>query len=58
MALSALVVKQLKATEKPQKLTDGGGMYLLIQPQVLNCGAWITVLTVSARRWRWVSIQT
>ncbi len=32
MALSAIVVKQAKATEKPQKLADGGGMYLLIQP--------------------------
>ena len=32
MALSATGVSKAKASEKPQKLTDGGGMYLLIQP--------------------------
>lgn len=32
MALSATTVSKVKATDKPQKLSDGGGMYLLIQP--------------------------
>lgn len=32
MALTAIQVKTTKATDKPQKLTDGGGMYLLVQP--------------------------
>lgn len=32
MALTAIAVKSAKATDKPQKLADGGGMYLLIQP--------------------------
>ncbi len=32
MALTAIEVKGAKATDKPQKLADGGGMYLLIQP--------------------------
>ena len=32
MALSATAVSKAKATDKPQKLSDGGGMYLLIQP--------------------------
>lgn len=32
MALTALQVKTAKATDKPQKLSDGGGLYLLVQP--------------------------
>jgi len=32
MALTDLEVKKAKATDKPQKLADGGGMYLLVQP--------------------------
>ncbi|MBI0414824.1 MAG: integrase arm-type DNA-binding domain-containing protein, partial [Nitrosospira sp.] len=31
MALTELAVKKAKAADKPQKLTDSGGMYLLIQ---------------------------
>ncbi len=32
MALTAIEAKGAKATDKPQKLADGGGMYLLIHP--------------------------
>ena len=32
MALTAIQVKSAKATDKSQKLADGGGMYLLVQP--------------------------
>ena len=32
MALTELEIKKAKATDKPQKLADGGGMYLQIQP--------------------------
>jgi len=32
MALTDLQVKKVKATDKPQKLSDGGGLYLLVQP--------------------------
>ena len=32
MALTAIQVKSTKPTDKPQKLTDGGGLYLLLQP--------------------------
>lgn len=32
MALTALEVSKSKATEKPQRLADGGNMYLLVQP--------------------------
>lgn len=32
VALTELAIKKAKPTEKPQKLADGGGMYLLIQP--------------------------
>lgn len=32
MPLSALAVKNAKPAEKPYKLTDGGGLYLLVQP--------------------------
>lgn len=31
MALTAIQAKNAKATDKPQKLTDGGGLYLLVQ---------------------------
>ena len=32
MALTELEVKKTKPTDKQQKLTDGGGLYLLIHP--------------------------
>lgn len=32
MALTAIQVKSAKATDKPAKLSDGGGMFLLVQP--------------------------
>ena len=32
MALTAIEIKNAKPKDKPQKLTDGDGMYLLIQP--------------------------
>jgi len=32
MALTAIEVSKTKATDKPQKLADGGGLYLLVQP--------------------------
>jgi len=32
MALTAIQVKSAKGTDKPQKLSDGGGLYLLVQP--------------------------
>lgn len=37
MALTELAVKKVKPTDKPQKLTDGGGMYLLLQPTGSKC---------------------
>jgi len=32
MALTAIEVSKARATDKPQKLADGGGLYLLVQP--------------------------
>ncbi len=32
MALTAMQVKSAKEMDKPQKLSDGGGLYLLVQP--------------------------
>ncbi|MDA1108163.1 MAG: integrase arm-type DNA-binding domain-containing protein [Proteobacteria bacterium] len=32
MALTAIEVKNAKATDKPLKLSDGGGLFLLVQP--------------------------
>ena len=32
MALTALEASKARATDKPQKLADGGGLYLLVQP--------------------------
>ena len=37
MALTELAVKKAKASDKPQKLADGGGMYLLIQTSGSKC---------------------
>lgn len=37
MALTELAVKKAKPTEKPQKLADSGGMYLLIQTTGSKC---------------------
>jgi integrase len=35
--LSAIAVKQAKARDKAYKLTDGGGLYLLIKPNSTKC---------------------
>lgn len=32
MALTAIKIKSAKPTDKPFKLADGGGLYLLVQP--------------------------
>src|SRR5450759_327845 len=32
MALTAIEVRKTRATDRPQKLADGGGLYLLVQP--------------------------
>ncbi|HEV7929953.1 MAG TPA: Arm DNA-binding domain-containing protein, partial [Nitrosospira sp.] len=32
MALTDLQLKKAKGSEKPQKRADGGGLYLLVQP--------------------------
>jgi integrase len=32
MALTAIEVSKTRATDRPQKLADGGGLYLLVQP--------------------------
>jgi len=32
MALTDMQVKKVKVTDKPQKISDGGGLYLLVQP--------------------------
>ena len=37
MALTELEVKKAKASEKPKKLADGGGMYLLVQTSGTKC---------------------
>ena len=31
MALTAIEIKAAKATDKPKKLSDGGGLFLLVQ---------------------------
>jgi len=37
MALTELEVRKAKASEKPKKLADGGGMYLLVQTSGTKC---------------------
>ena len=37
LALTELEVKKAKASEKPKKLADGGGMYLLVQTSGSKC---------------------
>ncbi|WP_213035317.1 Arm DNA-binding domain-containing protein [Candidatus Nitrotoga fabula] len=37
MALTELEVKKEKASDKPKKLADGGGMYLLVQTSGTKC---------------------
>ena len=34
MALTELEIKNAKAIEKPLKLSDGGGLFLLVQSEV------------------------
>jgi len=35
--LSATAVKQAKPGDKPRKLSDGGGLYLLVNPNGSKC---------------------
>ena len=55
--LTELEVKKEKVSDKPKKLADGGGMYLLVQTSGTKCWPWITDLRASARRWRLGYIQ-
>ena len=32
MALSDTFIRAIKATNKPQKMTDGGGLFLFVSP--------------------------
>ncbi len=37
--LTALQIKSATPRERPYKLFDGGGLYLLITPKAQSCGA-------------------
>lgn len=51
MALTDIKVRTAKPTDKQYKLTDGGGMHLLVHPMVLSTGVCSTVMRESKRCW-------
>jgi hypothetical protein len=53
--LTDTAIRKAKPTDKPQKLVDGHGMYLLLKPD--DSRYWTTATAASARRWRWVYIR-
>jgi hypothetical protein len=54
MRLNDSAIRNAKPSEKIVKLSDGGGLYLLIQPHGTKlCGRRIG-LTASRKRWRLV----
>lgn len=53
MALTDLEVKRASATEKPAKLADGSGMYLLVQPDSVKINEKKKkVIVLGAKYWR------
>jgi hypothetical protein len=44
MALSDVQIRKATPLEKDYKLTDGGGLYLLVTSKGPNCGDWPTGL--------------
>ena len=52
MPLNDRQIKNAKPVEKPYKLTDGHGRYLLIKPNggKSNTGGWIMQLIASVKR--------
>lgn len=49
MALTDLKVRTAKPADKQYKLTDGGGMHLLVHQMVLSTGVCSTVMRESKR---------
>ena len=39
MALSDTVVRAIKPSDKPYKVHDRGGLFLMVNPMDRNCGA-------------------
>jgi hypothetical protein len=57
MPLTDVRCRNAKAQIKPHKLSDGGGLHLLINPEEPSIGAWHIGGTASNARWRLASIQ-
>jgi len=49
MALTGTAIRKAKPVDKPQKLADGGGMYLLLNPN--SSRWWICPRVRSADGW-------
>ncbi len=54
--LTATAVKQTKPRESSYKMTDGGGLFLLVKPQG-SIGAMTIALQVNAKPLLWEFIQ-
>lgn len=53
MALTDIKVRAAKPTDKQYKLTDGGGMHLLVHQMVLSTGVCSTVMRESKNAGTW-----
>jgi hypothetical protein len=54
--LTETAVRAAKAADKPTKLFDGGGMYLLINRKARGCGG--SSIEFTARKSCWQSVRT
>lgn len=50
MPLTDTAIRQAKTTDKARKMTDGGGLYLLVNQQG-KYWRWTTDSPASAKRW-------
>ena len=55
--LTDSAIKNIKPAEKPIKLFDGGGLFLLVHQQAASCGGRNTALMAKNAYWRMGLIQ-
>jgi hypothetical protein len=58
MALTEIEIRAAKAVDKPVKLFDGGGLFLLVNPNGSRCSGSNTATRARNAASRWACIQT
>lgn len=56
--LTEAELRNIKPLRYARKISDSGGLYLLVAPTGVDTGATSTASAVNRKRWRWASIPT